>query len=155
MIRESAGDLSQLLAADQSADNLLDIVSGTMGQQAFAVVDHWDADPDAVGLANASDPRVLVYVRVYDVAPRYFLSFESAAAGEWAESPYLPAGELSVNTLTEVFELVRSFPFVPGHLSKVSLSVPSWRSRRGGWHCSAVRRSRAVSSRPGQRNHEH
>ncbi|MEJ0040237.1 MAG: hypothetical protein WDO68_30115 [Gammaproteobacteria bacterium] len=78
-----------------------------LGPEAFVVVDHWDADPSAIGIGKPADPKVLVHVRVYDVAPRYFLSFERAAVGEWADHPYTPGEELSVDTLSEVLGLVK------------------------------------------------
>lgn len=35
-----------------------------LGRDAFVVVDHWDADLLAIGLARPEDPAVLVYVAV-------------------------------------------------------------------------------------------
>jgi hypothetical protein len=78
-----------------------------LGFQSFSVVDHWEADTHAIGIANVVDPRVLVYVSVNDSARRYFLSFESPPAGEWAKHPYTPGPERSVESLSEVMTLVR------------------------------------------------
>ena len=78
-----------------------------LGVEAYAVVDHWEADRCAIGVASPADLSTLVYVRVYDAAPRYFLSFELAPAGEWSNHPYTPDEEVSTDSLIEVVGLIQ------------------------------------------------
>jgi hypothetical protein len=78
-----------------------------LGPWSFTVVDLWESDPGAIGIANIADRRILVYISVNDSAPLYFLSFESPPAGEWADHPYTPGAEQCVEMLSEVVALVR------------------------------------------------
>ena len=89
-----------------SVRELVRALSQRLGEQSFAVVDHWDADSTAIGIASVRDPRVLVYVSVNEDAPRYFVSFETPPAGEWAYHPYTPGEQTSVGTLDELASLV-------------------------------------------------
>jgi hypothetical protein len=82
-----------------------------LGADAFDVVDHWDADLRAVGLARPDDHAVLVYVCTHGLPNgRYFASLElpPAQAGEpWANHPYTPAGERDRLTFEELVEVIR------------------------------------------------
>ena len=96
-----------VLGKSQSVREFVRALAEHLGSQSFSVVDHWEADTHAIGIANVADPRVLVYVSVNDSAPRYFLSFESPPAGQWANHPYTPGPERPVESLSEVVALIR------------------------------------------------
>jgi hypothetical protein len=105
--KASMESCDSILSKSESVHEFVRALTEHLGPKAFAVVDHWDADPSAIGIGNPADLRVLVYVKVYDVAPRFFLSFERAAVGEWADHPYTPGEERPVDTLSEVLGLVK------------------------------------------------
>ena len=57
----------------------------------FVVVDHWDSDPFAIGLARPSQPDHLVYITSdRDVHGRYFISRELPPNSDLA--PFQDAG---------------------------------------------------------------
>jgi hypothetical protein len=41
-------------------------LEAVMPGESYQIVDHWDADTCAIGVASRSDPRRLVYVSTYD-----------------------------------------------------------------------------------------
>lgn len=40
-----------------------------LSRRAWIVVDHWDADLHAIGIAHREDPRRLVYISTFDEPP--------------------------------------------------------------------------------------
>ena len=50
---------------DDSVLRVLDRLRSDLGDDAFDVVDHWDADLCAVGVARPSDHRFLVYISTF------------------------------------------------------------------------------------------
>lgn len=80
-----------------------------LGVGAFDVVDHWSADPDAIGIASPIDHRVLVYIAVYDDG--YFVELEQAPRpGD--DFPYEVVGRHSGLNFEELVGVVA------GHLAR-------------------------------------
>ncbi len=77
-----------------------------LGKGAFAVVDHWEADLCAVGLARPSDERFLIYLSTWPPeSGLYSYQLESPARGD--DSPYT-AGDLVADAAYEaVFDAAR------------------------------------------------
>lgn len=62
---------------------LLDRLSRELPSSAWQVVDHWEADRCAIGVARGDDPRVLVYVSTYGLElGRYSYECEVPVSGE-------------------------------------------------------------------------
>jgi hypothetical protein len=80
-----------------------------LGAASFVVVDHWQQDPFAIGIANPQDPRVLAYINTgSETAARYFLSFETPPLDSWANPAHRRAGEHSVETIDEIALLIQT-----------------------------------------------
>ena len=58
---------------------------------AFDIVDHWDADPCAIGIARPDNHGVLVYIAAYE--DFYFVSLELLSVDE--DLPYLQEDEFN------------------------------------------------------------
>jgi hypothetical protein len=59
-----------------------------LGSSAFQIVDHWETDRAAIGVARHDQPDQLVYFCSYgDLPRRYFVSLEAPAVVE-NELPY-------------------------------------------------------------------
>ena len=80
---------------DASITRVVAQLGARLGDGAFVVVDHWEADRCAIGLSAPGDPGRLVYIRTLGKPPgRYDVSLELPAA-PGADLPYHPAGDLS------------------------------------------------------------
>ena len=66
---------------DESINRFLSRLESELGPCNYQVVDHWEADPCAIGIASAKDSRRLVYVCTYDQPPGSFY-FECEIGGE-------------------------------------------------------------------------
>lgn len=58
------------LTKDESIRKLVSLLE--IGQRGWVLVDHWEADLCAVGIANGAEPRRLVYVSTYGKAPETY-----------------------------------------------------------------------------------
>jgi hypothetical protein len=58
------------VAKDQSIRELVALLE--LGRRGWVLVDHWEADLCAVGIARGIEPRRLVYVSTYDKAPESY-----------------------------------------------------------------------------------
>jgi hypothetical protein len=70
---------------DQSIKRLL--VDLDFDRRGWTVVDHWEADAFAIGIASKPDPRRLVYVSTFRRAPGYF-DFEAELQAGPVETDY-------------------------------------------------------------------
>lgn len=78
-----------------------------MGEEAFDVVDHWDGDLMAIGIARPDNHDVLVYVCTFRKPPdEYFVSLELPPDPN-DDYPYTPAGDYEVKSFDELVELIR------------------------------------------------
>ena len=63
---------------DRSILDVLTLLRRDLGGAAFVLVDHWEDDLAAVGIARADNERVLAYISTYGLAPgRYYLELET------------------------------------------------------------------------------
>lgn len=63
---------------DQSIEDLVQTLRAALGSDSFQVVDHWDADLHAIGIAACHDSRRLVYISTCDEPPgRYYFECET------------------------------------------------------------------------------
>ncbi len=86
--------------------SLIDKLKSRMGDDAFDVVDHWDADLFAVGIAKPDDHDVLAYVCTYGRAvDNYFVSLELPPELD-SDLPYRNAGDFEVQTFDELIEII-------------------------------------------------
>lgn len=80
-----------------------------LGRNAFAIADHWEEDPTAVGLSHPGRPGLLMYLAVSEIDPdAFFVSFESSPSGEWVDHPYLPDEERRVDGLDALADALAS-----------------------------------------------
>ena len=83
-----------MVEANDKDDEIRDLLSwlrSRLGQN-FVVIDHWEADRSAVGVAATDDPKQLVYIasRGQPAGP-YFVELETAP-GEGSDLPYTMVG---------------------------------------------------------------
>lgn len=72
--------------------SLLDRLRSRLGPNSFLIQDHWEADLQAIGIANPRDHRVLVYISTYG-QPLDHYSYElELPPPPGAEVPYAVAG---------------------------------------------------------------
>jgi hypothetical protein len=67
--------MSSIMRKDTSIWTLVAKLAATVGGDSFQLVDHWDADLFAVGIADVSDDRRLVYVSTFG-KPSGFLAYD-------------------------------------------------------------------------------
>jgi hypothetical protein len=110
-------DLDTRPEKDPAINELLDCLHDRLGPDAFVLVDHWESDPCAVGIASPRDHGVLAYVSTFGQPPgRYDVEMElPPALGQ--DFPYRDAGrhaDVDFETLTE---LIRRHLSIPSLLS--------------------------------------
>ncbi|MBS0265205.1 MAG: hypothetical protein JSS02_24950 [Planctomycetes bacterium] len=90
---------------------MLDRLRSRLGAGAFDVVDHWDADLCAVGIARPDNHSVLVYISTFGRSDGgYFVSLEFPPQPDdeqWANHPYTPAGEQRVSSFDELVQVIQ------------------------------------------------
>jgi hypothetical protein len=92
---------------DASVRQLLKRLAERLGSNYFHIVDHWPDDPYAIGLTRPDNPAVLAYVCTVEADPdRIFVSLELPPAGEWADTPYSPAGDQNVRGFDELAAII-------------------------------------------------
>jgi len=64
-----------VIAKDQSILELLERLD--LPRRGWLIVDYWDADSMAIGIASSVDPRTIVYVSTFEKEPdRYYYECE-------------------------------------------------------------------------------
>ena len=106
------------LQKDKAIIQVLDKLRARSEVGAFDVVDHWNADLCAIGIARTDDHGVLVYISTFGKREgEYFVSLElppRPGEEQWANHPYTPAGEQDAKTFDELVEIIQ------GHFSYAS-----------------------------------
>jgi hypothetical protein len=88
----------------------MDKLESLLGESTFDVVDRWDGDLFAIGIARPDNHRVLVYISTYDQPlGTYFVSLELPAL-PFSDDPYASAGEFRARSLDELVSIIRK-PF--------------------------------------------
>ena len=72
----------------------------------FVVIDHWDADQNAIGMASPDDPRRLVYIAWYQEPERYFVELETSPSND-SDIPYETIGTFSSVNREELAAIVK------------------------------------------------
>ena len=98
---------------DESITQMLTELRVELGDGAFDVVDHWDTDSFATGVARPDNHGVLVYVSTLALRKnKYWVSLElPPKPGD--DHPYEPAGEREATGIQELASIVRAH-FVAG-----------------------------------------
>ena len=93
---------------DESITRMLIELRAELGDKAFDVVDHWESDRCAIGIARPDDHGVLVYVSAQeDRKNEYWVSLElPPRVGD--DFPYVPVGEREVHGIQELASVVRT-----------------------------------------------
>jgi hypothetical protein len=76
-----------------------------LGPDEFQIIDHWEADLIAIGVASPSDLQRLVYFSLESEGERHFYVSLEAAPTKGGELPYMDCGEFNdvdLETLTEI-----------------------------------------------------
>ena len=104
--------MDQEVSKDESIRATLDLLSERLGRSAFDIVDHWDADLDAVGIARPSDHRYLVYFSASHSDGTYYVELE-APPEVGSEFPYSVAGRFESVELDSLVELAKRHLALP------------------------------------------
>ena len=90
-------------------DAILDAVEHLrkcLGPDEFQIMDHWEADLIAIGVASSSDLQRLVYFSLESGGERRFYVSLEAAPTEGSELPYMGCGEFNNVDLEKLTEIV-------------------------------------------------
>lgn len=93
---------------DKSITCMLSELQAQLGEDAFDVVDHWEGDSRAIGIARPDDHGVLVYISTHEGGKnKYWVSLELPPRTP-DEFPYVPAGDRQVHGIQELASVVRT-----------------------------------------------
>ena len=93
----------QEAAKDVSIRRLLSTVAARLGPAGWTVVDHWDADLFAIGVAKVDDPRILVYVSTYQhPTGKFYVECEVPNGPEPSDYRVQQQGEVDLEALLEI-----------------------------------------------------
>ena len=99
------------LQKDESIVRLLAALKERLGVGAFDVVDHWDEDLCAIGIARRDNHGILAYISTFGQAEgTYFVSLEMPPRPpdkQWANHPYTPAGECEARSFDQLVEIIQ------------------------------------------------
>jgi hypothetical protein len=94
------------LLKDNAINDALSYLQRRFGDHGFYVLDHWQEDLRAVGIASLHDPNQLVYVTHDNQAPpKYSVILERASLSS-RELPYEDCGHLDDLNLTALAAIV-------------------------------------------------
>ena len=95
---------------DRSIIQLLDRLRARLGADAFDVVDHWEGDLCATGIAPPDNHDVLVCISTLgEPEGNYFVSLElppRVRDEQWANHSYTPAGDQEVEGFDELVQII-------------------------------------------------
>ena len=96
-----------MLRKDGSIIRILDRLQELLGVGSFDVVDKWDADLCAVGIARPDDHGVLVYISTFKVhGEGCWVSLE-LPPNAGSDDPFTPGGDRDVANVGELADIVR------------------------------------------------
>ena len=105
------------MTKDPSIHDLLARLTAAFGAGSFDVVDHWEADRCAIGVARPGEPGTLAYVSTSGLpGGRYTVHLERPPSPGSA-LPYAPAGEREDIGLDEVLAVVETHLGLAPHRS--------------------------------------
>jgi hypothetical protein len=83
--------MNELKDKDTSLQEVVSKLQRKLGTTAFDIVDHWEADLCAVGIARPDNHAVLIYISTCSLPDKgYYASLELPSVTE--DFPYQPAG---------------------------------------------------------------
>lgn len=92
----------------ETITRMLDELQAELGGDAFDVVDHWEGDSRAIGIARPDDHGVLAYISTHDGGKnRFWVSLELPPRTP-DEFPYVSAGDRQVHGIQELAAVVRT-----------------------------------------------
>ena len=98
--------MTNKLVKDKTILSLIDRLKALMGVDAFDVVDRWDADLCAIGIARPDNHQLLVYVSV-PTTRRQLRGFPRSPPPEpGSDDPYTPGDELQVQGFDKLVEII-------------------------------------------------
>ena len=92
------------LRKDEHILRMLARLQQRLGPGAFQVVDHWEADLRAVGIAHPRDEHLLVYVADVNAEDRFYVELEDSPANG-SDMPYSVRGRYRSVSFDELVEL--------------------------------------------------
>ena len=99
--------MAPALDKDREILNLIDRLRADLGVDAFVIVDHWEADRCAIGLAMPANHQTLVYVSTYKhPTGEYNYELESPPVAD--DEMYAVAGRGDGCTYEELLEVIKS-----------------------------------------------
>lgn len=95
-----------MLNKDQSLRDVLARLVSDLGEGVFEVVDHWDGDLCAIGLARPADQRYLVYVCTFPPETELF-AYECERPPTDPDFPYDSDGMVEEASYDQLLDAVR------------------------------------------------
>ena len=95
------------LQKDPSIIRLLDGLRARLGPRAFDVVDHWESDLCAIGIARPDNHGVLVYISTYDENDECSSVSLELPPQPGSDFPYTAVGDHDTANFDELAEIVR------------------------------------------------
>ena len=90
-----------------SIENTLQRLSDVLGTDAFNIIDHWEDDEFAVGVALPEHPKQLVYFTTFEMPKdSYFVVFEKAPDAS-SDLPYTDEGDDVAESFEELVEMIQ------------------------------------------------
>ena len=78
VLQSSGGAFRRVLKKGPAILNVLGRLADHLGPETFDIVDHWDDDRTAVGIANPREHRILVYISTFGTPDgRYAVELEA------------------------------------------------------------------------------
>lgn len=95
------------MTSQQYDESIVDLLQRLeLDRRAWVIVDHWEADLTAIGLASPTDVRRLVYVSTFGLEPGRYAFESEVGRGEGDESYKVvdSGGDVSFGRLVEALE---------------------------------------------------
>lgn len=98
---------------DISIQTALNRLTENLGAEAFVVVDMWEDDDFAVGVAHPQDAQQLLYFSTFELpAEHYFIVFETAPDAN-SDLPYADEGDDLAESFDELLKMVKQHLQIP------------------------------------------
>ena len=95
------------LEKDESIKEVIKKLYNELGKDSFIIVDHWEADLNAIGIDSPSNNGVLVYISINEnEKDSYYVSLELPPSSE-IDLPYTGAGEFNSVNFEKLVEIIR------------------------------------------------
>lgn len=92
-------------AKDESIQTVLSALAAKIGDDGFDIVDHWEADLCAIGVASPQNHEVLAYISAIGAPGKFYVSLELPPESG-SDFPYVDAGARDTVSLDELIDVV-------------------------------------------------